>query len=163
MNAIVAVDQKWGIGKDGCLLATIPGDLKYFKQMTMGKVIVMGRATFDTLPGKKPLPGRINIVLSRDPDFQPDCIVCRSMEDLYKELEAYDPEDIYIIGGQSVYNIMLDCCKRILITKIEQTCVADCHFPNLDLQQDWELVSEGERYEEAGVSYRFTEYKRREE
>lgn len=161
MNAIVAVDRNWGIGYEGCLLTNIPGDLRYFRRMTLGKVVVMGRATFDTLPGKKPLAGRTNIVLSRDPAFQPDCRVCRSYDELYAELGNYDPKDIFIIGGQSVYHLMLDCCERILVTKIDQDCIADCHFPDLDRRPEWELIACGDPVEEEGVVYRFTEYRRK--
>lgn len=161
MKAIVAVDQNWGIGKDGCLLTYLPGDLKYFRKMTMGKVVVMGRATFDTLPGKKPLEGRTNIVLSRNLEFHPDCKVCRSLEELYAELENYDPEEIFIIGGASVYESMLDWCDEIMVTKIQQVCAADCHFPNLDVNVEWELINSGETQCEGDNSYCFTMYRRR--
>ena len=104
MKSIVVVDKNWGIGKDGDLLVHLPGDLKYFKEKTLGKVVVMGRTTFESLPGKKPLPGRVNIVLSRDLEFHPEgCIMCRSKEELFKELENYDDDDVMIMGGSYVY------------------------------------------------------------
>lgn len=161
MNAIVAVDQNWGIGYEGCLLVHIPEDLRYFRKNTLGKVVVMGRKTFDSLPGKQPLADRTNIVLSRDPLFDPGCRVCRSMEELYQELSLYPPEDIYIIGGASVYAALLPYCGRVLVTKIQKICVADCYFPDLDCNEEWMLVNEGPVKDHGDVTYSFTEYRRR--
>lgn len=162
MKAIVVADQEWGIGKENRLLIHLPGDLKYFKEKTLNKVVVMGRETFESLPGKKPLPNRINIVLSRNPEFQADgCIVCHSMGQLFKQLENYDTEDVFIAGGENIYRQFLPYCNRFFVTKIHAVLEADRHFENLDLRQDLELVSESEFQKENGVTYRFTEYRRK--
>jgi dihydrofolate reductase len=162
MKTIVAVDNNWGIGKDGCLLCNLPGDLKYFKDKTLGKVVVMGRTTYESLPGKKPLKGRVNIVLSRNPDFQPEgCIKCRSMGELFKALENYDMEDVFIIGGEDIYRQFSPYCSGHLVTKINANFDADKHFENLDKRGDLELVEESEPQNENGVEYCFTEYRRK--
>jgi dihydrofolate reductase len=160
MKAIVAVDQHWGIGKEGSLLVHLPGDLQYFKQKTLGKVVVMGRSTLESIPGAKPLPNRTNIILSTTMDFQPDCIVCRSKSMLFEELKRYKMEDVYIIGGERVYKDFLSYCDTVFVTKIAAVFPADKYFENLDEKEDWHMVYEGEAQEEKGFSYRFTEYKR---
>lgn len=162
MKTIVAVDNNWGIGKDGCLLCSIPGDLQYFKEKTLGKVVVMGRTTYESLPGKKPLKDRINIVLSRNPDFQPEgCITCKSMGELFKVLENYNMEDVFIIGGEDIYRQFSPYCSGHLVTKIDADFEADKHFENLDRRDDLELVAESNPQKENGVEYRFTEYRRK--
>jgi dihydrofolate reductase len=162
MKVIVAVDNNWGIGKDGCLLCDLPGDLKYFKDKTKGKVVVMGRATFESLPGKKPLKDRVNIVLSRNPDFQPEgCIVCRDMDELSDVLKDYDTDDVFIIGGAEIYRQFLPRCSEYLVTKINSCFQADKHFENLDEREDVELVGESEVQSENGHEYRFAKYKRK--
>jgi dihydrofolate reductase len=161
LKTIVAVDNNWGIGKDGGLLVNLPGDLKYFKEQTLGKVVVMGRTTFESLPGKKPLKDRVNIVLSRNEEFAPGCIKCRSMGELFKALEAYDMEDVFIIGGADIYRQFLPYCSSHLVTKIHGVYEADKYFENLDLRNDMELVSTSEPVTENGVSYQFTEYRRK--
>ena len=162
MKTIVAVDNNWGIGKDSCLLCNLPGDLKYFKEMTCGKVVVMGRATFESLPGQKPLKDRVNIVLSRKPDFQPEgCIKCASMGELFKVLESYDMEDVFIIGGEDIYRQFLPYCSGHLVTRIDGDFGADKHFENLDRRGDLELVWTGEPQSDGGVRYQFTEYRRK--
>jgi dihydrofolate reductase len=114
------------------------------------------------LPGKKPLADRINIVLSRKPDFQPEgCIKCSSMGELFKVLENYDMEDVFIIGGEDVYRQFSPFCNGHLVTKINAEFEADKHFENLDQREDLELVSESEPQRENGMEYRFTEYKRK--
>ncbi|WP_312648475.1 dihydrofolate reductase [Aminipila sp.] len=161
MRIIVAVDNNWGIGKDNNLLTYIPNDLKYFKEKTFGKVVVMGRKTLESLPGQKPLLGRTNIVLSSDKEYTADCTVCHSEEELFKELEQYDSNDVYIIGGAKVYADMLEKCDTYFITKIFNTFDADRHFENLDKRQDVELVWESDMQEHKGLQYKFTEYRRK--
>lgn len=161
MKAIVAVDKNWGIGKNGKLLVHLPNDLKFFKEKTMGKVVVMGRETFESLPGKKPLPNRINIVLSRNPNFNADCTVCRSMGALFKELESFPMDDVYIIGGEKVYKEFLPYCNSFVVTKINASFIADKYFENLDLRDDLELCYESEIQRENDIEYQFTEYRRK--
>lgn len=169
MKAIVVVDQNWAIGKEGGLLVHLPGDLKHFKEVTMGKTVVMGRATLQTLPGQKPLPGRKNIVMTGDAclteDFRKrDFIVCGSMEALFKELIAIgDLEDSFVMGGEKIYKQLLDDCSEVYVTKIHQGFEgADKHFPNLDLLPDiWKIELEETPIQENGLSYHFMEYRRK--
>lgn len=161
MKAIVVVDKNWAIGKDGCLLTHLSGDLKHFKEKTLDKVVVMGRTTLQSLPGGKPLPRRTNIVLSTNPDFKADCIVCKSKDQLFEAIKPYDPEDVFIIGGEQVYREFLPYTDTVYVTKIDATFPADRYFVNLDEREEWELVNESEPQEEAGISYRFTEYRRK--
>lgn len=161
MNAIVAVDKNWAIGYRGELLCHIPGDMKYFKEKTKGRIVLMGRATFESLPGKKPLPDRINIILSRNPVFQAPCLVCHTTSALNMELLHHDSDDVFVIGGANIYQQFLKFCDKVYVTKIDTVFEADCHFPNLDEDPDFELVWTSEDYEEGGIGYRFTEYIRK--
>ena len=120
MNLIAAVDRNWAIGKAGRELVNIPEDKKFFREETTGKVIVMGRKTFESLPGAMALAGRTNIVLSENPGFAPkNTIVCRSFEETKEELAKYPTEDIYIIGGGSIYKQFLSLCDTAHITKVD--------------------------------------------
>ncbi len=161
MKIIVAVDNNWGIGKNNDLLTYIPDDLKYFKEKTLGKVVVMGRKTLESLPGKKPLPGRTNIVLSSNKDCTKDCMVCTSHEELFKQLEKYDSDEIFVIGGQKVYSELLDKCDTYFITKIFKTFDADKFLDNLDKRDDIELIWESDMQRYKDLEYKFTEYRRK--
>lgn len=160
MKIIVAADENWGIGKNNNLLVHIPEDLKYFKEKTLNKVVVMGRKTLESLPGKKPLPGRTNIVLTTDKNYDVDCLVCHSEEELFVELKKYAMEDVYIIGGGKVYADFMDRCDTYFITKILGAFEADRYFENLDERRDTELVWESDMQEHKGIKYKFTEYRR---
>lgn len=161
MKAIVAVDRNWAIGKDNSLLAHLPGDLKYFKEKTVGKTVAMGRQTLESFPGGKPLPDRTNIVLTTKEDYPATCEICCSTEELFQCLEGYDPEDVFIIGGEQVYREFLPYCDKVYVTKIHAVFPADKYFPNLDEDPEWQLVYESEPVTEKGLTYRFTEYARR--
>ena len=129
MIYIAAVDSHWAIGQKGQLLVTIPQDQKRFRDMTLGKVIVMGRKTLDTLPGGQPLYGRRNVILSRDPEYRvKGADVCHSVEECLELLKNYGPDDIYIIGGESIYRQFLPYCSRAEITWIDFAYSADAHF-----------------------------------
>lgn len=159
MKAIVAVDLNWGIGYKGNLLQRIPDDMRKFKQMTTGKVVVMGQETFDSLPGKEPLKDRVNIVLSNDPNFNGEnIIICRSLKELFAELEQYPSDEVFVIGGESVYTQLLDYCNEIYVTKIHNKYTADKHYPNLDLMPAWQLTSTSETYKYNDISYYFVKY-----
>ena len=122
MKAIVAVDLNWGIGYRGNLLQRIPEDMKFFKQMTLGKVVIMGRETFESLPGKEPLKDRINIVLSKDECFTNEKVtICRSLDELFYELKKYNSDDVFVIGGESIYTQLLPYCSEVYVTKIDNT------------------------------------------
>ncbi len=161
MNMIVAVDENWAIGNKGELLVRIPNDQKMFRMETTGKVVVLGRKTMDTFPQQRPLPNRTNIILSRNKDYKvKDAIVVHSIEELLEELKKYRPEDIYIIGGDSIYEQMLPYCDVAHVTKIEHSYQADSYFPNLDADGSWEVVADSEEQTYFDIPYYFLKYKR---
>ncbi|NBI64641.1 dihydrofolate reductase [Clostridiales bacterium] len=161
MNIIVVVDENWNIGRDGGLLVHLPGDLKYFKEKTLGKTVVVGRKTLESFPGSKPLPGRRNIVLTRKERYKPEgCETCASKEELTRLL-GNDTKDVFICGGQNVYGQFLEECDRYFVTKIYAAFDADRSFPELDSRQDLEIVWKSDTQEENGINYQFFEYKRK--
>lgn len=161
MNVIVAVDKHWAIGNKGQLLVTIPQDQKMFREETMGKVIVMGRKTFESLPGGQPLYGRTNIVMTTDRSYRvKGAIVCHSMEEALAELENYPPEDVFIIGGQSIYEQFLPYCDVAHVTNIDFEYTADTHFPDLDKSPEWEVVVESDEQTYFDLCYLFKMYKK---
>lgn len=161
MNMIVAADINCGIGKDGGLLTHLSGDLKYFKEKTLGKVVVMGRKTLESLPGGKPLPGRTNIVLTSNPDFNKEgCIVVRNMDELRSKCSEYPEDMVMIIGGAMLYNALMEECESLFITKIYKEFEADTFIKNPDMLSDYKIVWQSDMQEEHGIQYRFFEYKR---
>lgn len=119
MNLIAAVDNNWAIGKNNQLLVRIPMDQKFFREMTTGKVVVMGRKTLESFPNSRPLKNRTNIVLTHNPSYEVEgAVVVHSLDELHKELEKYNSEDIYIIGGQKIYEQLVDECDVAHITKV---------------------------------------------
>lgn len=161
MNMIVACDKNWGIGKDGHLLCHLSGDLKYFKEMTMGKTVVMGRVTLESLPGSKGLPGRRNIVLTRNKDYEPkDAEVVHDLSELDEALEGTDTDDVFVIGGAKVYDDLLLLCRNIYVTKIDAEFEADTFFRNLDQSRRFSVESSSDVMEENGIKYRFVKYVR---
>ncbi len=168
MNAIVAVDKNWAIGKEGGLLCHIPGDLKYYKEKTINKTIVMGRKTLESLPNGKPLPSRTNIILSRNNELkeasQIDKIfyVVSSLEEFKAkiiELKIKE-EDIYVSGGAEIYRELLQCCTKVYVTKINENFDGDTFFPNLDLDDDFYVSHSEESKVENGIEYTFYIYER---
>lgn len=161
MNMIVAVDENWAIGNKGELLVRIPNDQKMFRNETINKVVVLGRKTMDTFPQKQPLPKRTNIILTRNPEYTvKDAIVVHSVEELLEELKNYNSEDVYIIGGDSVYQQMLPYCDVAHVTYIEQSYAADSYFPNLDKDPEWALVAESDEQTYFDITYYFRKYER---
>ncbi|MBR6158231.1 MAG: dihydrofolate reductase, partial [Lachnospiraceae bacterium] len=141
MNIIAAVDKNWGIGNRGELLVSIPKDQKMFRQETTGKVVVLGRKTLDTFPQKQPLPYRTNIILTHDKNYQvKGAVVVHSIEKLMEELKKYPSQDVYIIGGESIYQQMMPYCDTAHITQIDHEYQADAFFPNLDEDPEWEMT-----------------------
>jgi len=142
LKAIVAVDKNWGIGYKGALLERIPEDMKFFKSLTVGKVIVMGRETFESLPGRKLLPDRVNIIIStkmKADEVPEGAVICNSLEQLFEVLKQYPDEDIYVIGGASIYRQLLPYCHEVYVTRFSNTHTADAFFPNLDNEQGWRM------------------------
>lgn len=157
MNAIVAVDQNWAIGKGGDQLCYISADLKRFKELTTGHPVILGRKTLATFPGGRPLKGRRNLVLSRDRKLQIEGA------EVYHDVEsllAQAPEDSFVIGGESVYRSLLDRCDTVYVTKIAHSFPADTWFPDLDADPAWRAVREEEPLEEKGLTFRYVTYER---
>ena len=164
MNIIVAVDKKWGIGNKGKLLVSIPRDKKLFREETTGKVIIMGHNTLLSLPGAQPLAGRENIVLLRDKSLSiKGATVLNSVDacmDYLKKNNIKD-SDVFVIGGESVYNDFLPYCDVAHITYIDYEYEADRHFLNLDISNEWSLVLETEEETYFDIPYTFRLYKRK--
>lgn len=159
MNLIVAVDEKWGIGRDGDLLTNIPGDLAYFKGKTTGKVVVMGRKTLESMPGGRGLPKRTNYVLSRNQNFTAErCEVIHTADELSRVLAQYDSEDVFIIGGDSIYKKFYKDCAKCFVTKMYADLNADRFMVNLDENKDFKVISKSEMQEENGIKYQFLVY-----
>lgn len=162
MKAILAADKNWGIGYNNRLLVSIPSDMKFFRQTTTGKVVVMGRKTLESFPNGLPLKNRTNIVLTANPDYDvKDAVIVHSKDELLEELKKYNEDDIYVIGGESVYRMMLSYCDTVLVTKIDRAFQADTHFPNLDEMEEWTLTEESEEQTCFDLEFRFTKYERK--
>ena len=160
MNVIAAVDKNWAIGNRNALLVKIPRDQKLFMEMTKGKVVVMGRTTLESLPQKQPLGNRINIVLSTDKNYKvKGATVVSSLEALFAELGQYASDDIFVIGGESIYRQLLPYCDTAHITKIDYTYEADAHFPALDKLPEWELVADSDEQTYFDLEYYFLKYR----
>lgn len=162
MNLIVAVDKNWAIGYKNELLISIPNDHKHFRQETTGKVVVLGRKTLDTFPQGLPLKNRTNIILSRDPKYSvKDAVVVHSVDELLEELKKYNDEDVYVIGGESIYKQLLPYCNVAHVTKIDHEYMADTYFPNLDKDEEWEITADSDEQTYFDVVYQFLKYERR--
>ena len=161
MNLIVAVDKNWAIGKENKLLVSIPQDMKFFRETTIGKVVVMGRKTLESFPGGQPLKQRTNIVLTRDKNFKAkDAVIVHNVEELLEELKKYNEEDIYVIGGESIYRQMLPYCKLAHVTKINHAYEADTYFPNLDEKDEWVVTGVSDEQTYFNLEYEFVRYER---
>ena len=158
MQAIVVVDQKWGIGKNNDLLFHLPEDMKHFRATTLNKIVVMGSNTLKSFPNGKPLPKRTNIVLWPDGEKRDDCTIVQSLEDLSAKLKEYDTEDVFIIGGAMFYRTMLPYCSRVIVTKVNTDGGAQVFFENLDALENWNMVSESEPVRDGEYELRFTVY-----
>ena len=161
MNLIAAVDSNWAIGYQNKLLVSIPDDMKLFRNTTQGHVVVMGRKTLESFPNGRPLKNRVNVVLTSDKSYKVEgAIVVHNLEELDAELAKYDSDEIYVIGGESIYRQLLDRCDRAYITKIEYEYQADAHFPNLDELPEWRMVSESEEQTYFDIIYAYTIYEK---
>lgn len=136
--------------------------MKFFRETTTGKVIVMGRKTLESFPNGMPLKNRTNIVLTSNKDYRvKDAIIVHTLEELHKELEKYNSDDIYVIGGESVYRQLLPYCDTAYITKIDHAFQADTFFPNLDEMENWEMTQVSEEQTCFDLEYMFTKYENR--
>ena len=155
MQAIVAVSENWGIGKDNDLLFRISADLKRFKALTAGHTVVMGRKTLQSLPGAKGLPNRRNIVLTGNKDF-----TAENAEIVHNpaQLIFVAGADAFIIGGETVYRQFLELCDRVYVTKVFASPEADAFFPDLDADPNWEIAEQSEIMEENGLRFQYVDY-----
>ena len=159
MNFIVAVSKDFAIGYKNRLLFNLPSDLVYFKEQTMGKVVVMGEKTYRSLP-KRPLPGRTNIVLSDNLNFTAEgAFVVHTLDELFKKLENYETENIFICGGASIYNLLMDYCDNAYITFVNASKPADTYINDITKMPNWEKVQESKQFQENGYGFKFTIYK----
>ena len=160
MNLIVAADRNWAIGKGGDLIYSIPEDMKYFRRMTQGKTVVMGRKTLESFPGGKPLPKRVNIVLSSNRDYAPEGTVSvHNYSELFAEIAKYPEDDVMLIGGGRLYTDLAKYCRRAYITLVDaETEGVDTFIPNFDNLDGWRLEEVSEPLETGGYTIRFAAY-----
>ena len=163
MILLFGVDNNWNIGYKGDLLIKISEDLKRFKKLTTGNIIIMGRKTFESLPGKKALPGRTNIVMTTNEDYSAEnVIVVHSAEDLLKKLQELNPDhemENYLIGGGNICRALMPYCTKGYITKIYKTFEkADTTMPNLDEDDTWEVEKTSEMRTQDDVEYQYVNY-----
>lgn len=191
MNLIAAVDKNWGIGYGGELLFSIPGDKKYFRELTVGKVVIMGRKTFQSLPDAAPLPDRMNIVLTENADAllsfinlasalnyysgyllgqtgadkndpeksaKNNLTICNSLSAVAGVIADYNTEDVFVIGGQDIYEQYIGQCETAYITKVDVELKADRYLPNIDKLPDWTLSSVSPLMKYRKYEYAFCKY-----
>ena len=162
MNIIVAADKNWGIGRNNELLVSIPADMKMFRKETTGKVVIMGRKTLESFPNGLPLKNRTNIVITGNKDYNAKgAVIVHSIEEALKEAEKYPSEDVYCIGGDSIYKQMLPYCDVAHVTKIDFAYEADAYFPNLDEDSQWEITAESDEQTYFDLEYTFVKYERK--
>ena len=160
MELIVAVYDDWGIGANGTQPIALSADRKFFRETTRGATVIVGRRTIEDFPGKKPLPGRVNIALTRSGQPIPGFTVCASPQEA---LETAGEERVMVIGGGSIYKQMLPYCDTAYITKVHACPESDTFFPNLDESPDWEVACESEIMEENGLRFQYVDYVPRQE
>ncbi len=158
---IASADRNWGLGKDNKLLKRIPEDMKRFAEFTKGNIIIVGRKTLETFKDKKPLPDRINVVMTRDRNFTCEgAIVVHDLDELSNYIDC-NAAKVYVTGGESIYNLLLPYCSNALITKIDREFEADAHLVNFDETFGFKKTYEGEWQESsAGVRFRYVDYVR---
>lgn len=160
MNIIVAVDKNWAIGKNNKLMWSIPADMKFFRETTKGNIVIMGRKTLESFPQGQPLKNRVNIVITKNPNYKvKDAVVVHSIEEAIAESKKYEGE-IYVIGGESIYRVMLPYCDTALVTKIDHAYDADTYFPNLDADKEWQMTKISDEQTCFDLEYYFTVYER---
>lgn len=158
IRAILHADKEWGIGKNNDMMFSLSKDMKFFRETTLGHVVVMGGNTLRSFPNAKPLKNRVNIVLSRG-QVRDDCIIVPDFQSLKNEMKARGNEDIYVIGGGVVYKELLPYCEEVLVTKVDAVGGAEVFFPNLDENPDFECVYQSEPIDDNGLTIFFTTYK----
>lgn len=165
MKLIFAVDKNWNIGYDGDMLFKISKDLKRFRMITEGNIVIMGRKTFESLPDRKALPNRRNIVITKDSEYKAeDIIVVNSIDELFnllKELNPSNKMDNFLIGGGNLTHQMLEYCNEAYITKVNRAFhMSDTLIPNLDKDPNWEIVKESSTDYQDDLEYKYVDYRR---
>lgn len=164
MNLIVAVSENWGIGKGNELLFSIPEDMKFFRSTTSGKVVIMGRKTLESFPNSKPLKNRVNIVITRDTSYQVEgAVVVNSIDEAVnyaRGLEDYTEDELFVIGGDSIYAQMLEFVDTAYVTRVCKSADADAFFPELDDDDNWKIAERSELKEHEGIEFYFATYRR---
>ncbi len=158
MKAIFHADKNWGIGRANGLMFSLPLDMKFFRETTKGKVVVMGLNTLRSLPNGKPLKNRVNIVLCPD-DVSEEAIIVHNLAELAEEVKKYPSDEVYVIGGASVYRALIPYCTEVLVTKVDADGGADAFVPDLDRDENFELIEESAPLEDNGLTIRFCTYK----
>lgn len=161
MNIIAAADRNWAIGKDGGLLYHLPQDMRFFRETTQNSVVVMGRKTLESFPGGRPLKNRVNIVLTRNKEYEKDgVIICHDADKLPEILKNYPEKEVFVIGGEEIYRLLLPMCNKAYITKIDKEADADSFFPNLDKEAAWHKTKISETFSDNGICFNFVVYER---
>lgn len=158
MELIVAVYDDWGIGCEGTQPVALSADRKFFRETTRGAMVIAGRKTVADFPGGKPLPGRVNVVLTKTAGDIPGFTVCRSPEEAAELAKTADRA--MVIGGGSIYRQMLPLCDKAYITKVHCTPASDTYFPDLDKLPDWKMTKLLQSGEENGIQYEMCLYER---
>lgn len=159
MELVVNVTENWGIGFENRLLVSISADLRRFRALTTGKTVVLGRKTLETFPNGKPLKNRTNIILTNNPAYRAEgALIAHGTDELFSLLRAQEREQICVIGGASVYRLLLDYCDTARVTKTYVNQKADAFFPNLDALDNWSVSDTSEIYEENGIRFQYIDY-----
>lgn len=162
MILIAHADKNWGIGKNNGLMFRLPQDMKFFRETTAGGVVIMGRKTLESFPNSKPLPNRINIVLSRNDGFSAEGVtVVHSAEEAAEVAAGYTDRSVFVIGGAKIYELMLPYCDTALVTKVFEEADADAFIRDFDNDPDWELASQSGDIDDNGHCIGFCEYRRK--
>ncbi len=161
MKLIVAVDNKWGIGRDNDLLFSIPEDMKFFRTTTLNKVVIMGRKTLESFPGGNPLKNRVNIVITNDSSYHKEgAVIVHSLFEVKDAIKDYNSDDVYVIGGASIYELMYDYCDEAYITMVKKDGNADKFMVDLSKKANWNLISESETKEnDDGTEFAFCTFR----
>lgn len=161
MNLIAAVDRNWAIGYKNELLVRIPEDQKWFRETTTGKAVIMGRKTLESFPNKSPLKNRLNVVVTSDMNYSvPGAVVVHSIDEAVEAVRDYADDDVYVIGGESIYRQMLPLCSTAHITKVDYAYQADAHFPDLDKEEGWKITETSDERTYFDIIYEFVKYER---
>ena len=158
MRAIFHADKEWGIGRANGLMFSLPKDMKFFRETTSGKVVVMGLNTLRSFPNGKPLKNRVNIVLSPKNVLE-DVITVHNLDELFQEIKKYPSDDVFVIGGASVYRTLIPYCSEVLVTKVNASGGAEVFAPNLDADENFELIFMSEPEEDNGYQIQFCKYR----